>query len=100
MNDWLYVMVIKKTKTYNRLTRAAVERHVANLRSLDEGGHLTLGGAFKGYPGVAGMYILKAGSYEEAEALCQAEPLVLDGFASYELRALQVVSSEKNYLLS
>ena len=72
MNDWLYVMVIKKTKTYNRLTRAAVERHVANLRSLDEGGHLTLGGAFKGYPGVAG----------------------------YELRALQVASSENNYLLS
>ncbi len=64
------------------------------------GGHLTLGGAFKGYPGVAGMYILKAGSYEEAEALCQAEPLVLEGFASYELRALQVASSENNYLLS
>ena len=35
-----------------------------------------------------------------AEALCQAEPLVLEGFASYELRALQVASSENNYLLS
>ena len=59
MEDWLYMMFIEKTKTYNKLTKAAVERHVANLRSLDEQGHLTLAGVFKGYPGVAGMYILR-----------------------------------------
>ena len=64
MEDWLYMMFIEKTKTYNKLTKAAVERHVANLRSLDEQGHLALAGVFKGYPGVAGMYILKAESYE------------------------------------
>ena len=73
MEQWLYVMFIEKTKTYNKLTKAAVERHVANLRQLDEEGHIELAGVFKGYPGVAGMYILRAGSYEEAEALCQAE---------------------------
>ena len=26
MEKWLYVMFIEKTKTYNRLTKAAVER--------------------------------------------------------------------------
>ena len=31
MEQWLYVMFIEKTKTYNKLTKAAVERHVANL---------------------------------------------------------------------
>ena len=54
MEKWLYVMFIEKTKTYNRLTKAAVERHVANLRALDEAGHIELAGVFKGYPGVAG----------------------------------------------
>ena len=27
MEQWLYVMFIEKTKTYNKLTKAAVERH-------------------------------------------------------------------------
>ena len=99
MKKFLYVMFIEKTKTYNRLTKAAVERHVANLRALDDSGHLELCGVFKGYPGVAGMYILRADSYEEAEELCRREPLVLEGFAAYKLKALQVADRENNYLL-
>ena len=99
MEKWLYVMFIEKTKTYNRLTKAAVERHVANIRALDDEGHLELCGVFKGYPGVAGMYILRADSYEQAEELCRREPLVLEGFATYKLKALQVADRENNYLL-
>jgi uncharacterized protein YciI len=99
MEKWLYVMIIEKTKSYNRLTKAAVERHVANLKSLDENGHLELSGVFKGYPGVAGMYILKAESYEEAEELCKSEPLVVEGYATYKLKALQVANKDNNYLL-
>ncbi len=99
MEKWLYVMFIEKTKTYNRLTKAAVERHVANIKALDEEGHLELCGVFKGYPGVAGMYILRAGSSEEAEELCSREPLVTEGFATYKLKALQVADRENNYLL-
>lgn len=99
MEKWLYVMFIEKTKSYNRLTKAAVERHVANLKALDDQGSLELAGVFKGYPGVAGMYILRAESYEEAEAICKTEPLVVEGFASYKLKALQVADKENNYLL-
>ena len=99
MEKWLYVMFIEKTKTYNRLTKAAVERHVANIKALDEEGRLELCGVFKGYPGVAGMYILRADSYEEAEELCRREPLVVEGFATYKLKALQVADRENNYLL-
>ena len=36
MEKWLYVMTIKKGKTYNRVTKAVITRHVENLRSLDE----------------------------------------------------------------
>lgn len=96
---WLFAMFIEKTKSYNRLTKAAVERHVANLKALDDQGHLELAGVFKGYPGVAGMYLLRAASYEEAEELCKKEPLVVEGFATYKLKALQIADRENNYLL-
>ncbi len=99
MEKWLYVVFLEKTKSYNRMTKAAVERHVANIKALDDGGRLELCGVFKGYPGVAGMYILRAESYEEAEELCRQEPLVLEGFAAYKLKALQVADRENNYLL-
>lgn len=99
MEKWLYVMMIEKGKTYNKMTKAVVERHVANLKSLDDRGCLELAGVFKGYPGVAGMYILRAESYEAAEELCRLEPLVTEGFATYKLKALQVADRENNYLL-
>jgi hypothetical protein len=57
------------------------------------------GTVFKGYPGVAGMVILKTQSYEEAEDICKSEPLVVEGYATYKLRALRVGNRENNYLL-
>lgn len=99
MEKWLYAMFIERGKTYNRMTRAAVERHVENLRALDDEGKIALIGAFKGYPGVAGMVLFQTDSYEEAEALCKREPLVAEGFATYKLRSLQVADRENNYLL-
>lgn len=99
MDKWLYVMFIEKKKTYNKVTKAVIERHVENLRKLDDDGHLERCGVFKGYPGVAGMVILKADSYEEADALCQLEPLVVEGYAKYSLKAIQVACRENNYLL-
>jgi len=47
----------------------------------------------------AGMYILKAKSYEEAEELYKLEPLVVEGSASYKLKALRAAERENNYPL-
>ena len=99
MEKWLYVMTIKKAKTYNKVTKAVITRHVENLRKLDAEGKIELCGPCKGYPGVAGMVIFKTQSYEEAEALCKQEPLVAEGYASYILAALQVADKDNNYLL-
>ena len=99
MDKWLYVMTIKKGKSYNKVTKAVITRHVENLKNLDAEGKIELCGPFKGYPGVAGMVIFKAQSYEEAEALCKLEPLVAEGYATYILAALQVADKENNYLL-
>ena len=46
-------MTIKKGKTYNKVTKAVITRHVENLKKLDEAGKIVLCGPFKGYPGVA-----------------------------------------------
>lgn len=99
MEKWLYVMIIKKGKSYNKVTKAVIIRHVENLKNLDSQGKIELCGPLKGYSGVAGMVIFKTQSYEEAEALCKQEPLVVEGYATYTLAALQVAHKENHYLL-
>ena len=99
MEKSMYMMMIKKGKSYNRITRKIIEEHVANIKRLDDEGKLEICGVFKGYPGMAGMYILKTESRQEAEALCQLEPLVAGGYASYQLVDFQIANRENNYLL-
>ena len=95
----LYVMIMERTKTYNKINKQAVTSHVEYLRNLDEAGKLELCGPLKGYPGVAGMIILKAESYEEAAEICKSEPLFAGGYTTYKLSTLEVADRENNYLL-
>lgn len=99
MEKLRYMMMIEKTKTYNKLTKKVVMEHVENIRRLDDEGKLEICGVFKGYPGMAGMYILKVESLEEAKELCKKEPLVVGGYATYKLVSLQIANRENNYLL-
>lgn len=99
MEKLLYIMLLERTKIYNRMNKAAVIKHVDNIRNLDDNNKLELCGVLKGLPGIAGMVILKAQSYEEADELCKLEPLVIDGYATYKLVTLKVGNKENNYLL-
>ena len=58
MEKLMYMVMLEKSKTYNRMTKKAVIEHVENIRQLDNAGKLEICGVFKGYPGMAGMYIL------------------------------------------
>ena len=80
MEKLMYMMLIEKTKTYNKITKQVITEHVENIRKLDDNGTLEICGVFQGYPGMAGMYILKTESREEAEELCKKEPLVMGGY--------------------
>jgi len=71
MENLLYVMLLEKTKIYKNMNKAAVLRHVENIRKLDDEGKLELCGVLRKCPGFAGMIILKAESYEEANELRQ-----------------------------
>ena len=99
MKDLLYVMFIDKGKDYKKINKSMVIKHVENIRQLDEDGKLALCGAFKGYPGVAGMLVLRVDSYDEAEEICKAEPFVAEGYATYRLVSLHAGNKENNYLL-
>lgn len=99
MENIKYVMIIKRGRAYNKVTKAAIERHVENLRTQDAAGKIQLCGPLQGYPGVAGMVIFNEDSFEEAEALCKLEPLVAEGFATYTLATLHVAGKDNNYLL-
>ena len=95
----MFMMMIEKSKTYRKITKKVVTEHVENIRKLDDEGKLEICAIFKGYPGMAGMYILKTESREEAEMLCSMEPLVTGGYATYKLFALEIANRENNYLL-
>jgi uncharacterized protein YciI len=99
MENLLYVMLLEKTKTYKKMNKTAVIRHVDNIKNLDDEGKLELCGVLRKCPGFAGMVILKTDSYEEAEELCKREPLVVDDYVTYKLMSLQVGNRENNYLL-
>ena len=99
MEKWMYMVMIEKSKTYNKMTKQTVVEHVENIRKLDDKGILEICGVFKGYPGMAGMYILKTDSREEAEEICRSEPLVMGGYATCKLVPLQIANRENNYLL-
>ena len=94
-----YVMLIERGKTYNKINKAMVVKHVDNIKKLDDDGKLVLAGATKGYPGVAGMIIFKAESPEEAKTICKSEPFVIEGYATYKLFSMRVGNKENNYLL-
>ena len=99
MENLLYVMLLEKTPIYKKMNKAAVIRHVDNLKALDDEGKLVLCGVLRKCSGFAGMIILKVDSYEEAEEFCKREPFVVEGYATYKLMSLQVGNKENNYLL-
>ena len=94
-----YVMLIERGKSYNKINKEMVIKHVGFIKNLDDKEQLVLCGPLKGYTGVAGMIIIKTETYEEAKAICKSEPFVAEGYATYKLVTLQVGNRDNGYLL-
>ena len=99
MNENLFVVHIERTKIYNKMTKNMVIEHVNNIKKLDDEGKLELCGVFKGYPGIAGMYIIKAKDIKKAHEICKMEPLVILGYATYKVYEFKKATRENNYLI-
>lgn len=69
------------------LSSADVDAHVRYLDELARSGRLALAGPFDGDDGgPSGIYVLRAGSASEADAIVRSDPLVASG-ASYVIRS-------------
>lgn len=68
MEKWLYVMIIKKGKSYNRVTKAVITEHAENLKKLDDDGKLELCGLSGAIP------VLPAWSYLKRTATRKPTP--------------------------
>ena len=99
METQTFVMLIERGKTYNKINKAMVEKHVANIKKLDDDGRLLLCGPTKGFPGIAGMVVFTAECHEQAEEICKSEPFVIEGYATYKLFSMRIANKENNYLL-
>jgi uncharacterized protein YciI len=99
MDEILYVMLIERGKTYNKINMEMVKKHVSRIKKMDDDGKLVLCGPTKGYPGVAGMIVFRASDMNEAEEMCKAEPFVIEGYATYKLVSMRPGTRENNYLL-
>ncbi|HEX2644576.1 MAG TPA: DUF4440 domain-containing protein [Thermoanaerobaculia bacterium] len=60
-------------------TARVQEGHMANIRRLAEEGKLTLAGPFEDAGDLRGLFVLDAGSIEEARALCATDPAIQAG---------------------
>jgi len=99
MEKLLYVMIIERGKSYNKINKEMVVKHVEHIKNLDDKGKLVLCGPLKGCPGIAGIIIFKAQSQKEAKEICKSEPFVAEGYATYKLGTMRVGDRDNNYLL-
>lgn len=77
-------------------SRETVARHVAYIRSLDDKGKLVLAGPFDDFPG--GMVIVRADSIDEARAIAENDPFVIEKVRTYELRTWLMANRGNGYL--
>src|SRR3989338_465078 len=75
-----------------------VQHHVAHLQKLDHEGRLVLCGPFTDH--ASGMVIVKARDKEEAPRLAKADPFVIEGVRTFEIRTWLLACAENNYLAS
>jgi len=92
-------MLIERGKSYNKINKEMVIKHVEFIKNLDDKEQLILCGPLKGYPGIAGMIIIKAKNLEEAKSICKSEPFVAESYATFKLLTLKVGNKDNNYLL-
>lgn len=78
-------------------TQDAIERHVARLRDLDDAGRLVAAGPLA--DGSGGLIIASFDSMDDAQAWADAEPFVVDGYETVDVRAWIPATRANDYLL-
>lgn len=90
----MYVYLMKNIKPLNE---EIIKSHVEHLKKLKSQGKLVLCGPFTDYPG--GMVVFLAEDLVEARNIAKADPFIVSGYKSFEIRTLEPANDENNYLL-
>jgi uncharacterized protein YciI len=77
------------------LTPEVLNLHAAHLESLDKDGQLVLAGPIPERAG--GLIVLRTQSIAEAKAIAEEDPMIRDGYQSYELGTWLMSSRQNNY---
>jgi len=84
-------------KNIKPLNEEIIKSHVEHLKKLKSQGKLVLCGPFTDYPG--GMVVFLAEDLAEAMNIAKADPFIVSGYKSFEIRTLEPANDENNYLL-
>jgi uncharacterized protein YciI len=77
------------------LTPGVVESHAAHLSQLDDEGKLVLAGPIPERAG--GLIVLRLGSFAEAKAIAEEDPMVRGQYQTYEIATWLLGDRENNY---
>lgn len=89
MNYYIYILtIVVERSAYEPYLPA----HRAYLQQLDAAGTLVLSGPFTDRRG--GMIVIRAASEADARAIAEADPLVLHGVDTYELRHWRITGGD------
>lgn len=96
--DTMKTFVIKMTIQVDRaIYEPYLPEHLRYLKELKQRGVLLLSGPFRDRTG--GMVMIRAESWDEAEAIAQADPFIRSGVDSYELHEWILTDGEPDNIV-
>lgn len=90
-----YVILLQKIKG-KATSHETIKRHIDHLRALDQKGSLVLCGPFSDHD--SGMVVVKAKSKDVATAIAEADPFVVEGVRTFEVRTWLLACAENEYM--
>ena len=90
-----FVIILEKVSNKDTSSET-IQRHIEHLKSLEKQGRLVLCGPFTDH--ASGMIVIKAKDKDEAIAIAESDPFVVEGVRTQEVRTWLLACAENNYL--
>lgn len=95
-NPFVKHLIFLNTLDGVRATETQIRAHIEFLRALDQSGKLHLAGPFADHKG--GMLILNVSTYDEALAIAESDPFVINNVRTFSIREWSISCEANNHL--